>query len=193
MEPIDLLSRTRERTRDTEPDYLFSDREIYEALATAQKEAAEEAHLIPGSVSVTLLASELSIALPFPMYTPLTVRTTKHEYFLKEDPMTPFHVYLGRLYATSPSLDDQPLVITGYLTPANSPEDTDDWLEIPSRFHYALPLGAASHLVSALDADTEDATRNTLLKTLWEKELAMMYRWSARHNRKPRPIRYGGI
>jgi hypothetical protein len=208
MTADELKDLVRSRVRDTEPDYIFSDADIYHAIAEAQHEAAEDSLILYGEVPLIILANEDNVELPAHVLNPLRVRYDDRTYEVKHidwyhrhegfgdpwggAPVGFFHDLVS-LYIRPVQTTDVSLILQANLAPRRDPSDSNPVLEIPSRFHYALATGAVYHLMKTLDADMEDDRRLKTFLSLWGAELARMRKWAARRNRTQRTVKYGGL
>lgn len=79
MQADELLEEVRRLTRDTEPDYIFSDLAIYAAIADTQDEVMERTLMVPGTWTDTLPAGEDTAILPPHIVSPRRVRIAGEE------------------------------------------------------------------------------------------------------------------
>lgn len=197
MQADELVEEVRRLTRDTEPDYIFSDMAIYAAIADAQDEVMQRTHMVVDTWAYLLPAGDDVVVLPDFITSPKRVQVAGEDWpVVSTRPVVKavvaYHEF-GALYLPKSFDQDETLEVLAYVTARQRPDEDHLALEIPDRFHYNLAVGAAVKLLNTLDSDTQDPTRQQNLERQWSLALNDMYAWAARHNRKPKTAKYGGI
>lgn len=202
MTAEELLELVRTKVQDDQPDYLFSDDEIYFAMAAAQREAALRTHILKGVVPLTIPAGSSQVDLPEYVLEPQTVRYGGRVYEvhdldkfsrLSQSNALVFGHDMSSLIINREASSDMDLTLKAVLLPRNDPSDANQTLELPAQFHYALLPGVVYYLLQTFDADMENDARLQRVAARWAQSLNNMRLWAAKHIRKPRTVRYGGI
>lgn len=202
MQVSEVISLVREKLADIEPDYLWSDDVLGEALAHAQQTLCLRTHCLTGRKDITFAAGEATTPLPDDILVPRFMRYDGKDFTVLPGWAPPddgtstsprcFYHDNNELQVYPTQTDSFTGVLSCYLLPGSSPVSSQAFA-VPDKYHHALIAGAVFFALQTLDADVENDKRLNTANGIWEEELFQARTIAVMHGHKRKPIAYGGL